>query len=241
MNPAFTIWRKECRSFLRAPVAWCIFAGFTAVSGVVFTSALRQANGSTDSLPAVLCTQLLLALCIPIAFFTMSLFSNEKATGTLETLMTAPITDAQVVLGKFAAAYTLVCIALAITFLIFPVYLKLATPPPSYSNLSLHVGLAAVALCAATGCALGVLVSLLSHHQAPAAITTLLITFASAAAFTDSIPGFNGVGLFQALDVADFARGIADTRIFFAAVSTLIFLLFIAIRVLESRRWSSVK
>ncbi len=241
MNPALTIWRKECRSFLRTPIAWCVFAGFTSVCGVLFTAALRQANGSTDSLPAILCTQMILALCVPIALFTMSLFSSEKETGTIETLMTAPVTDAQVVLGKFAAAYTLVSISLVIAFSVFPVYLKLATPPPAYSPLSLYIGMATVALCAATGCALGTLISLLSHQQAPAAIATLLLTFASAAAFTDSIPGFNGIGFIKALNVADFARGTADTRIVFAAISTLIFLLFVAIRILESRRWSSVK
>lgn len=241
MNPALTIWRKECRSFLRAPIAWCVFAGFTAVCGVLFTAALRHASGSTDSLPAVLCTQMVLALCIPISLFTMSLFSTEKATGTIETLMTAPVTDAQVVIGKFAAAFTLVCMSLAFAFSIFPVYLHLATPAPAYSPLSLYIGMVAVTFCAATGCALGTLISLLSRQQAPAAITTLLITLASAAAFTDAIPGFSGVGFFKGFDVADFARGTADTRIGFATVSTFIFLLFIAIRILESRRWSSVK
>lgn len=241
MNPAFTIWRKECRSSMRSPIAWCIFAGFTAITGVLFTAALRQAEGSAEYLPAVLCTQIILALCIPVSFFTMSLFATEKASGTIETLMTAPVTDSQVVLGKFAAAYTLVCISIAIAFSVFPVYLKLAAPPPSYSTPSLYAGMAAVALCAATWCAWGTLISLLSHHQAPAAITTLVMTLASAAAFTDNIPGFNDAGFVKALDIADFARGTADTRIVFAAVSTLLFLLFVAIRVLESRRWSSVK
>ena len=241
MNPALTIWRKECRSCLRAPIAWCVFAGFTAVCGILFATALRHANGAPESLPAVLCTQFVRALCIPITLFTMSLFSTEKATGTIETLMTAPVTDAQVVLGKFAAAYTLVCISLAIALAIFPVYLHLSMPPPAYSPLSLYIGMVAVTLCAATGCALGTLISLLSHHQAPAAIATLLITVATAAAFTDAIPWFTGIGFFNAFDIADFARGTADTRIGFALVSTLIFLLFVAIRVLESRRWSSVK
>ncbi len=241
MNPAFSIWHKECHSFLRSPIAWCIFAGFTAVTGALFTAALRQSDGSSDYLPAVLCTQIILALCIPVSFFTMSLFATEKSTGTIETLMTAPVTDSQVVLGKFAAAYTLVCISMVIAFCIFPIYLNLAAPPPLFSNTSLYAGLAGAALCAASWCALGTLISLLSHHQAPAAIATLVVTLASAAAFTDKIPGFNHAGFAQALDIADFARGLVDTRIVFAAVSTLIFLLFVATRVLESRRWSSIK
>ena len=241
MNPAFTLWRKECRSSVRSPIAWCVFAGFTAVTGILFTAALRKASGSAEALPAVFCTQMILALCIPVSLFTMSLFSTERASGTLETLMTAPVTDAQVVLGKFTAAFTLVCLSIAIAFLIFPIYQHIAAPPPPYSELSLAAGLAIVVLYAATWCAAGTLLSILSHHQAPAAMATLVVTLSSAAALTGNIPGFNSTEFMHSIDIVDFARGTADTRIVFIALSGLVFLLFCAVRILESRRWSSAK
>ena len=91
MNPAATIWKRECLGALRSPASWWIVAGFTAVAGLRFTSALRIAAGTIEHMPAVFCTQLLLALCIPVALFTMGLFASERANGTLEPLMTAPV------------------------------------------------------------------------------------------------------------------------------------------------------
>lgn len=241
MNPAVTIWKKECRSAMRSPIAWCVFAGFTSVTGVLFTASLRSASGMAEHLPALLCTQLLLALCIPVSLFTMSLFATERASGTLETLMTAPVTDTQVVLGKFASAFTLVCVSIAIACAILPVYTALAAPPPPFSTRSLYAGLAIVTLYAATWCAAGTLLSLLSHHQTPAAIASLVMTLASAAALTGNVPGFDKIAFMHALDIADFARGSADTRTVFTAASSLLFFLFCAVRVLESRRWTSAK
>lgn len=98
-----------------------------------------------------------------------------------------------------------------------------------------------MALHAATWCALGTLISLLSKHQAPAGVATLAATLAWATMATDNLPEFTDTLIPVRFDVADFARGIIDTRFIFAAVSTLIFLLFCAIRILESRRWSSAK
>jgi len=241
MNPVFTIWRRESKSILRSPVAWCVFAGFVAATGIRFTTALRQAEGSVESLAAVLCTQLLLTLCIPVAFFTMGLFATEKSTGTLETLITAPVTDAQIVMGKFLAACSTIWIAIAFATAIFPITLKLATPPPTFSALSLYGGLIAVALHAASWCALGTLISLLSKHQAPAGVVTLAATLAWATITTDNLPHFVTTLVPIHVDAADFARGIIDTRYLFAALSSLLFLLFCAIRILESRRWSSAK
>lgn len=241
MNPAFTIWRRESKSLLRSPVAWCVFAGFVAANGIRFTAALRQAEGTVESLPAVLCSQLLLTLCIPTAFFTMGLFATEKSTGTLETLITAPVTDAQVVIGKFLAACSTTWLAIAFATLIFPITLKLAALPPAFSTLSLYGGLAAVAFYAATWCALGTLISLLSNHQAPAGVATLGTTLVWATIATDSLPDFARTLIPIHYDVADFARGIVDTRFIFVAISSLVFLLFCAVRILESRRWSSTK
>lgn len=239
MNPAVTIWRRESRALLRAPIAWCVFAGFTAACGFGFTTALQQAEGSVETLPAVLCGQLMLTLCMPVAFLTMGLFATEKSSGTLETLMTAPVTDTQVVLGKCAAAFSSTCVAIALACLVLPITLGLASPPPAWSPLSLAGGLAAVVLHAAAWCALGTLISLLSRHQAPAGLLTLLTTLFWAARFTDRLPPLMRPFFSARFDVTDFARGMADTRLIFAPLSALIFLLFCAVRLLESRRWSS--
>lgn len=241
MRVILLICRKDCLSLLRSTLSWSAFAVYTAVTGLLFTAMLRNATGTTEHLPAIFCMQLLLAMCIPASMFTMNLFAHERASGTIETLMSAPVTDAQVVLGKFLAAFIMTCLAIATACLVLPAYLAIAAPPPRYSTLSLATGIASTTLFAAMWCSLGTLLSLLSRHQAPPAIITLIISLAFSAAFTGNIRGLDGARTAFRIDIADFSRGNADSRIIFFAVSTTLFLLFCAVRVLESRRWASSK
>ena len=201
---------------------------------------LRNATGTTEHLPAIFCMQLLLAMCIPASMFTMNLFAHERASGTIETLMSAPVTDAQVVLGKFLAAFIMTCLAIAIACLVLPAYLAIAAPPPRYSTLSLATGIASTTLFAAMWCSLGTLLSLLSRHQAPPAIITLIISLDSRR-FTGNIRGLMAQEQRFALISQTSHAATADSRIIFFAVSTTLFLLFCAVRVLESRRWASSK
>lgn len=241
MRKILLICRRDCLSLLRSTLSWSAFAVYTAATGLLFAAALRNSTGTTEPLPAILCTQLLLAMCIPAAMFTMNLFAQERSSGTIEALMSAPVTDAQVVLGKFLAAFIMTCAAIGIACLVFPAYLAFAAPPPRHSALSLAAGIAATSLFAAMWCALGTLLSLLSRHQAPPAILTLIIALAFSATFTGKIGGLDIARPELSVDIADFARGNADSRIVFFAVSTTLFLLFCAVRVLESRRWASSK
>lgn len=242
MSPTVTIWHRECRVALGAVFSWVIFAGTTALTGLLFTVALHDANGSNDQLPAVFCTQLLLTVCIPVALFTMRMFAEERASGTLETLMTAPVTDRRVVLGKFLGALTMTCVSLFVTCMILPIYMRLAAPPPFFSRVSLYGGLALVFLFAASSCAMGILLSLLSRHQAQAAIATTIAVLVPAALFSGTVHALSPAGsMFAIFDLTDFARGTADTRVIVGLVSATVFLLFCAIRVLESRRWSAAK
>lgn len=242
MSPTVTIWQRECRVALGAAFSWIVFAGTTALAGLLFTVALHDANGSNDQLPAVFCTQLFLTVCIPVALFTMRMFAEERASGTLETLMTAPVSDRQVVLGKFLAALTLTCCSLFVTCMMLPIYMRLAAPPPFFSRVSLYGGLAIVFLFAASSCAMGILLSLLSRHQAQAAIATTVVVLVPAALFSGTVHALAADGsVFTIINLTDFARGTADTRVIVGIVSTTVFLLFCAIRVLESRRWSATK
>ena len=85
------------------------------------------------------------------------------------------MSDAQVVLGKFAAAFTLVFVSLVFASLVLPVYMAYAAPAPACSRPSLYTGFAVVALFAAAWCAAGTLVSLLSPHPAAAALATAVL------------------------------------------------------------------
>ncbi|NLB68276.1 MAG: ABC transporter permease subunit [Lentisphaerae bacterium] len=241
MREILLICRKECLSLLRSTLSWCAFAGFVAATGAIFSTILRDSVGTSEQLPAILCTALHLAVCIPVSMFTMNLFAGERTSGTIETLMTSPVNDSQIVLGKYIAAFIMTCIAIAAAYIVFPAYLAMAAPQPRYSGLSLAAGIVVVVIFAAMWTAVGTLLSLMSRHQAPPAILTIIITLTFSALFTGNIIGFESVLSALRIDIADFARGNADSRVIFFAVSTTVFLLFWAVRVLESRRWISSK
>lgn len=241
MNPVFTIVNRECKSVLRSPISWCVFAGYTALVGLLFTAALRSNDNSFEHVPAIFCIQLFLGICIPIGLFTMRLFAEEKAHGTLEMLMTSPVSDTQVVMGKFLSSFILVVMAIAMAFLVFPVYMSYATPPAIYSEMSMYGGIFVVLLLAASWCAIGTFFSLLSYHQTVSAAATVVVVLSSAAAFTGNIPGFDPSGICDAVDFSDAARGTLDSRIIFGSLSTTFLFLFSSIRVLESRRWCRSK
>ena len=239
-RPVSVLFRKEAGSALRAPSAWCVLAACVALVGLLFTLALRDAAGTATPLPALFCGGLALAAPLPAAFFTMGLFARERNNGTLETLLTAPVTDGEVVLGKFLAAYALTLFALALCLLDFAVYRRVAAPPPPFATAPLFAGWGAVAAAAALWTAFGTLASLFVRHESAAGACTLLFGLALTVAATTADSVVPSGSFLDMLNPVAFAEGMADTRPVFACLSGTAFFLFCAVRLLESRRWSAV-
>src|SRR6187549_2766908 len=99
MNPALVISRREIRTYFNSPVAYIVVSVFTIITGYLFF------------------TQLLLEQQADMRGFfgSMPLLADERSSGTLEMLITMPVRDWEVVLGKFLAAMALVCAALGLT------------------------------------------------------------------------------------------------------------------------------
>ena len=235
-SPALVLFRKECRVALRSTATWCVFAACASLVGVFFVFALREAAGGPGTLPELFCMPLALAAPLPAAFFTMGLFARERHNGTLETLLTAPVTDAQTVLAKFSAACLLSLVALVLCLPVFHAYLRFAAPPPPWDARSFAAGCGAVAAATVLWTALGTFFSLLCRHESAAGAATLI------AGLGLSLPVSGTVELpvesaLEPWSLVAFARGVADTRPIFAALSGAAFFLFFSVRVLESRRW----
>ncbi|MCL1909912.1 MAG: ABC transporter permease subunit, partial [Kiritimatiellaeota bacterium] len=164
---------------------------------------------------------------------TMGLFSGERSRGTLETLLAAPVSERNLTLSKFGAAFALVCVAIAFASATALIYLRLAVPPPEFARAEIFGALFICVLAAAVWTAAGTFFSALSYHQAPSCVATLALALGSASLLTRSFPGFTGE-MFP--DLADFARGAADTRVIFAAITLTVFLLTLATRVMQLRR-----
>ena len=113
MRNVNTIFQREIMSYFYSPIAYVVISVFLIAAGFFFAGNLQihqeaSLKGSLDS------TQFFLLLLTPV--ITMKLFSDETKSGTMETLMTSPVTDFDVVFGKFLAALSLYAVMILPTW-----------------------------------------------------------------------------------------------------------------------------
>ena len=180
---------------------------------------------------------LILAFVLPM--LTMRLMSEELRSGTIETLMTAPITEAEVVVGKFLGAFAFFVILMA-SLLVFPIMLG------CYGSLDLglltchYIGLL---LLGALYISVGLFFSTMTKHQVISVLASFtllaLMTFASHA-LAQQTEGWIKV-LLQQMSIRthfqDFVRGTLHLNHLVFVVTTAAFFLFISVKTLETRRW----
>jgi ABC-2 type transport system permease protein len=112
MHNVTTIFRKEMRSYFNSPVAYIVITLFLAITGYFFGSSLFLANSA--DLRALFGVAPMIFLFFAPAI-TMRQLAEERRSGTMEILVTLPVTDLQIVLGKFLAAFALLAISVVLT------------------------------------------------------------------------------------------------------------------------------
>jgi len=242
MRSFLAIWRRELTSCFLSPVAYVAMVIFLAVSGWLFMQAAEGRSGSIESLEVLLFMAIFFWVPILSTVISMRLFSEEKRMGTLETLMTAPVTDVEVILGKYAGALTFLFIV------VYPavgyIYILAALSPGvnAIDNGGIIGGCLMLALVSAASVALGLLVSLLTKNQIVAAICIFCAVWAPF--FLKPMASVLPFGSEKVLDylsiethIMDFAHGSVDTRPVVLYLSWTAFVLFAAVRLLELRRW----
>lgn len=229
-------WR-EFASYFRLPVGWVVIALFLLLAGSVFAlGTLRPGEPASLRWFFSLATWLLLFVAPAIS---MRLLAEEQRTGTIEPLMTAPVSDWEVVLGKYAAGVGFLVAMLAPTG-VYVIVLE-ALSEPDYGPIV--AGYAGLLLIGAFYVAVGTFFSALTSNQIAAFLgalfTLLLLRFgALQGAALLNPPWDDRVRLFSIdLRIADFAKGVIDTAhgVFFVALSALA--LTLAVVAIESRRW----
>jgi len=170
-------WLREVRAF-RGALSCCIpMTAFLAVCGWTFMIMLKHNEGSVLQIQSL--WGLAVAPWLPIlsAILTMRLFSEERATGMIDLLLSSPIRERELVIGKFLSALTVVAVALAVS-LVVPM-LALPMLSASVKGLVRPVAFAAtygiLLLQASTWCAAGTMISVLFHNQAAAAVSSLVL------------------------------------------------------------------
>ena len=265
MRPTLTLIRREFSAYFLSPIAYVVLAIFLAITGYLFARAVDQLTatgpkgieypmrlllglGDLQSLRGVLefLAFWLVFLIIP-PLLTMRLLAEERASGTLEVLLTAPLRDWQIVLSKFLACYGFYIFLWLPTLLYVPVLLDVdwatwKTGIDPWPVVSAYLGLA---LVGAMFLSLGLFISSLVKSQMVAALIALFLSllFIVAGFWQPEID--TGSVLYQVrffLTVPlhferNFSRGLVDTRQLVLYASVTVFFLFLTVRSLESRRW----
>jgi ABC-2 type transport system permease protein len=243
MSPTFTIAKREFRSYFDSPLAYVVICLSLLMLGIsVFIwNKFWQVDRATlasmfESIPYGLAI-----LIVPVV--TMRLVAEEKRTGTLEMLITLPVRDSDVILGKFLGAFGLVLV-LVLSTVAYPLFMFSFVwhlgPLDQGPVLSGYIG---VILFSAATVALGLLISSLTESQVIAFFVTfvllgLLMLVGDLAAH---VPNVLGV-IFREISFKEhfipFQRGLIDTRDVVFFLSCAVLALMFAFRSLESRKWT---
>ncbi len=237
MRNTLAIAGKEFRTYFTSPMAYIIAAVYLAISGFFFIQDISQLQ--LARLQGLLGPSgFLLLLIAPI--LTMRLFAEEQKIGTLELLLTAPVRDEEVVLGKFLSALGMLVVMVVLTAY-YPVLLLIFGNPDPGPMASGYIGLLLVGM---SFLAVGLLASSFTSNQILAAILGIgmLLLFwliSSAANLIQNLPAAKDILNYVSLGshFSGFLRGVVDTQDVIYYLTFTATALFFTVRSLETRRW----
>ncbi|MFH1277914.1 MAG: ABC transporter permease subunit [Candidatus Eisenbacteria bacterium] len=232
-----TIMKKEFRSYFDSPVAYIYITFFLVLSSWLYLRGfflVGQASmrGWFGILPW------LLLFFVPAV--TMRLWAEEKKLGTIELLMTLPVKDHEVVLGKFFASFFFLTVTLALSFSI-PVLVALLGDPDGGQIMGGYIG---AVLLGGAFLAVGLFVSSLTENQIIAFIIGITLTFGLFIVGEEFViynaprvlvPLLKFLGMGAHYD--SIGRGVVDSRDVVYYLSVIAFFLYLNVRSVESRKW----
>ncbi len=250
MRQTFAVFKRELGSYFRSPVAYAIAFALMLFFGLLFSNALSQSNQQAPADQVNFIPNLLTFLLFLVApLLTMRLLAEEAREGTLETLMTLPISEAQFIIGKFLAVWFYYTIILLLTVVYHIILTQVGVPDQGrafgmYLGAWLYGG-AALAVC--------MVWSAVTEDQIVAAFlgaATVLVLYLAeiAASYIAGLPGgsdTSGLSNFirelglQAHYTSTMLNGIIRAEDVLYFLFLIIAALFITTRIVEVRRWRS--
>ncbi len=236
MRNTTTIALREFKSYLASPMAYVVTGIFLVLTGFFFQSS--PTTYSQTSINGFLGMGSILLLLLA-SVLTMRLLAEERKMGTLELLLTAPVRDSEVIVGKFLGSLGILTAMLALTFY-YPILLMCFGDPDMGPIATGYLGLF---LLGSVSLAVGLLASSLTSNQLVAAVVAGGILFALW--FLGLLAGLLPEAMGDVVSYLslyyhfpDFLAGVIDTRGIIYYLSITVLFLFLAIRSLESSRWS---
>jgi len=254
MRNVIAIAQKELKSYFSSPIAYIAIGFFAFLYGYFYVAILQyfvrqsmqmnQFQGGPQALNInqVLIRQLLQNVTILILFImpmvTMRTYSEEKRSGTIELLLTSPLTDMQIILGKFLGALALWATMLAVS-LIHIGLLFVYGNPEWKPIVTAYLGLLLLGGCFIS---VGLFISSLTKNQIVAGMVTFgVFLFLWVITWIGSFSGPTIDSLTQYLSIIDhyddFGKGVLDTTHLIYYVSFITFGLFLTAKSVDSERW----
>jgi gliding motility-associated transport system permease protein len=248
-----TIWRKELNSYFRSPIAYGVMAFFGLISGyffyvaiVFFVQASIQSSMTGQNQPMSVNEQVIRPIFSNISviglflipMITMRLFAEEKRTGTIELLVTSPIRDLEIIMGKWLAAMTLYAVMLGISLLSMTTLFVYGKP----DWRPMAVGYLGLLLQGGCLLAIGTFISTCTKNQIVAGVAgfsvcLLLWVLDWMSSFQDSVSA-KAISYLSVLQHFDsFSKGVLDSKDIIYYISAIFIGLFLTARSLESLRW----
>ena len=251
MNNTLAIARKELRSYFSSPIGYVIVGLFALLFGWFFYNYLRyfvstseqmMMGGGTPNVNQHMISGLLQNAAVIILFvmpmITMRTYSEEKRSGTIELLLTSPVSDVEIILGKFLGAMGLYAAMLGVTAIYIGILFLLGNPEwkPVVAG---YLGLLLMGGCFIS---VGLLVSSLTKNQIVAGIATFAVfLFLWVINWMGENAGPTSREIVTYLSItehfSDFARGVIDTKHLVYYLSFITFGLFLTAKSVDSERW----
>ena len=253
MNNILAIAHKEVKAYFDSPIAYIFIGFFALMFGYFYIALLSFFTSQSMQMSAMggqasmninqqLITPLFLNASVIVLFvlpsITMRTYSEEKRSGTIELLLTSPLTDLQIILGKFIGAMTLYAAILGVTVIHIAVLFAFGKPE-IWPVVTGYLGLL---LMGGRFLSVGLFISSTTKNQIVAAMVTFAVFLLLWV--IDWISQFTGpttqqvlsyLSIVQHLD--DFTRGVLDTKHLVYYVSFIAFGLFLTARAVDTERW----
>jgi ABC-2 type transport system permease protein len=253
LNNVMAIAQKELKAYFASPIAYIVIGFFVLLFGFFYYTLLMIFNQQSQQMmgfegapvqnvndqmirPLFLNASVIVLFVLPM--ITMRTYSEEKRSGTIELLLTSPLTDFQIIMGKFLGAMALYGAMLAVTFVHMAVLYAFGSP----EWIPIATGYLGMLLMGGCFISAGLLISSLTKNQ----IVAGMITFAVFLLLwvINWIGSFTGPTTKAVLDylsitshLDDFTRGILDTKHLVYYLSFIAFGLFLTARSVDTERW----
>ena len=255
MSNILAVANKELRSYFGSPIACAVLGFFALVFGFMFwvflrgfiEQSARMGGGMGMGMQPVNVNQmmvrpLVMQISVIVLFLlpmvTMRTYSEEKRSGTIELLLTSPITDFQIIMGKFLGAMALYGVMLLVSLIHIGVLFAFGNPEWK-PVITFYLGLLLLGGCFVS---LGLFISSLTKNQIVAGMVTFavflllwIVTWVGSAWGPTAETITQRLSIIDPLD--DFGKGVLDTKHLVYYLSFIAFGLFLTAKSVDSERW----